>query len=289
MRARALWITRLSTLIVAASGVLAWGQALPLEPLHEAGASVTGAFEGWFKNPDGTFSLLLGYYNRNQKQEIDIPIGPENRIEPGGPDRGQPTHFFPNRAWGIFAVKVPGDFGDNKITWTIVANGQTTIIPAGLKPDYEISPHEEAAVGNTPPILSFDEHGPTVQGPEGLIVSRTAKMGTPFPLTVWVSDDAKWTTSSGVRPRNQSNPVTLRWTKYRGPGSVAFEKDRPEIEKAERPDSKAAFTGKSTTRVTFSEPGEYVLHVQANDYSGEGGGGFQCCWTNGQVKVTVQP
>jgi len=29
--------------------------------------------------------------------------------------------------------------------------------------------------------------------------------------------------------------------------------------------------------------------VTANDYSGEGGNGFQCCWTTGKVKVTVQP
>jgi len=26
-----------------------------------------------------------------------------------------------------------------------------------------------------------------------------------------------------------------------------------------------------------------------NDYSGEGGGGFVCCWTNGEVRVTVKP
>src|SRR5579862_6514288 len=112
-------------------------QTLPLEPAHESGASVTGAFEGWFKNPDGSFNLLLGYYNRNQKQEVDVPVGPENRIEPGGPDRGQPTHFLPGRGWGLFAIRVPADFGDNKITWSIAANGKTTVIPASLKPDYE--------------------------------------------------------------------------------------------------------------------------------------------------------
>ena len=27
----------------------------------------------------------VGYFNRNTKQELDIPIGPANRIEPGGP------------------------------------------------------------------------------------------------------------------------------------------------------------------------------------------------------------
>ena len=38
---------------------------LPTAPLENAGQDVTGALEGWFKNPDGTFSLLVGYFNRN--------------------------------------------------------------------------------------------------------------------------------------------------------------------------------------------------------------------------------
>jgi hypothetical protein len=271
-----------------ALGTLAWGQSLPLEPYHEAGASVTGAFEGWFKNPDGTFSLLFGYFNRNSKQELDIPIGPENRIEPGGPDRGQPTHFLTGRGWGMFAVKVPADFKDNKLTWTIVANGQNTVIPGTLKTDYEIDPFEEAAVGNTPPVIGFEEHGPTVQGPRGLIVERSAKLGTPLTVTAWVSDDAKLTTSSGLPPRNMNAPVTLRWSKYRGPGMVTFKPERPEIQKSTGKDSKAAFSGTATTSVSFSEPGEYMLHLTANDYSGEGGGGFQCCWTTALVKVAVE-
>jgi hypothetical protein len=279
--------------VLAAGAALLCAQSLPLEPAHESGTSVTGAFEGWFKNPDGSFTLLLGYYNRNQKQEVDIPVGPQNRIElsgsqqPGGPDRGQPTHFLPGRGWGLFAIKVPADFGDNKLTWTIVANGQTTTIPASLKRDYEISPLVEAAVGNTPPVLSFEERGPSVQGPLGLTTERTAKVGTPLTLTVWVSDDAKFTTSSGARPSKMAAPVTLRWIKYRGT-EVAFSQDRPEVVKMERKDVTAPFSGKASTTATFSEPGEYWLHVTANDYSGEGGAGFQCCWTNGVVKVSVQ-
>jgi hypothetical protein len=271
-----------------AAAAPAWGQSLPLEPYHEAGASVTGAFEGWFKNPDGTFSLLFGYFNRNTLQELDIPIGPENRIEPGGPDRGQPTHFLPGRGWGMFTVKVPADFKDSRLTWTIVANGQNTVIPGTLKPDYEISPFEEAAVGNTPPVIGFEEGGPAVQGPRGLIVERSAKLGTPLQLTAWISDDAKLTTSSGLPPRNMTAPVILRWSKYRGPGTVTFSPDRPAIQKSTSEDAKAAFSGTATTTVTFSEPGDYMLHLTANDYSGEGGGGFQCCWTTALVKVSVQ-
>jgi hypothetical protein len=156
-----------------------------------------------------------------------------------------------------------------------------------LKPDWEISPFEEAAVANTPPVIGFEEHGPRVQGPRGLIVERKAKLGDAFSLTVWVSDDAKFTNSSGVRPKNLGPAVTLRWSKYRGPGTVTFTAERPEVEKIERKDLPAAFNGKATTSVTFSEPGDYMLHITANDYSGEGGGGFQCCWTTALVKVSV--
>src|SRR5579863_8863099 len=118
-------------------------QNLPLEPFHNSGQGVTAAFEGWFANQDGTYSLLLGHYNRNQQQELDIPVGPQNKIEPGGPDRGQPTHFLPGRQWGVFTVTVPKDFGDKKLTWTLTANGQTTSVPVSLAPLWEVDPMSE--------------------------------------------------------------------------------------------------------------------------------------------------
>jgi len=263
----------------------ATAQTIQAEPLHDAGTSVTGAFEGWFKNADGSFGLLLGYFNRNQKQELNIPIGPDNRIEPGGPDRGQPTHFYPGREYGMFVVRVPADFGTAKLTWTITANGKTTKIPASLKPEWEISPFREEAVGNTPPVLSLAEGGPSVQGPRGLTAERTATTGVPITLTAWVMDDAKWTTLSGQTPRGISNPVTLRWTEYRGPAPVVIGTARPQLEKIPGP---AAINGKATTTATFSVPGEYTLHLVANDLSGDGGGGEQCCWTFATLRVTVR-
>ena len=85
-----------------------------MEPPHDSGQSVTPAFEGWFANADGTYSILFGYFNRNMKQELDIPIGPDNKIEPAGPDQGQPTHFMTRRQWGVFTVTVPKDFGSQE-------------------------------------------------------------------------------------------------------------------------------------------------------------------------------
>lgn len=77
-----------------AGGALLLGQQIP-EPRKQFGASVTGAFEGWFSNEDASRSFLVGYLNRNTQQELDIPIGPNNRIEPAGPDMGQRRISFP--------------------------------------------------------------------------------------------------------------------------------------------------------------------------------------------------
>src|SRR5439155_10329325 len=212
------------------------------------------------------FSLVLGYFNRNTKQELDVPVGPDNHIDPAGPDYGQPTHFLLGRQWGMFTIKVPADFGNKRLTWTIVANGQPMTIPASLNTDYEISPLSEVAVGNTPPILRFEENGPSAQGPVPVTIDRTAKAGSPLNVTAWVEDDVKLTTASGVPPKDLDHPVKLRWTKFRGPGSVTFSNPRPAVEKLPGGPSKLPFSGKSSITATFGSPGDYVLHVVANDY-----------------------
>ena len=266
----------ISLCVVILAGVWALAAQLPMEPARDSGASITGALEGWYKNKDGTTSILVGYFNRNQKQTLDIPVGPDNHIDPGGPDQGQPTHFLPRREWGVFTVTVPKDFGTKRLTWTITANGQTTSIPLHIDPLWVIEPFEDAGVGNTPPVIRFQSGGAAFTGPpQGFAASLTAKTGEPLPLTLWVTDDGK--IAPEARPR-QGAPASIVWSKFRGPGDVTFEKDRPTV---------GIDDGKTSTTAKFSAPGEYVLRVQANDASGDGGGGFQCCWTNVHVKVTV--
>ena len=134
----------------------------------------------------------------------------------------------------------------------------------------------------------FEEGKRGVQGPRGSSVTLTTTLPDPLTLTVWVADDLKLPRSSsqGVR----SVPVTVGWGKFRGPGVVTFAENRLTVEKtASAVTPPMAFSGKATTTATFSEPGEYVLRVVANDASGDGGRGFQCCWSNAQVKVSVKP
>jgi len=292
-------VNRFATLC--AAGVLAGGiflsagaaqqpASLP-EPRKGFGASVTPAFEGWYYNPDGSRSFLIGYYNRNSQQELDVPIGPNNHIEPGGPDMGQPTHFLSGRQWGMFTIPAPKDFKPtDQYTWTIVANGQSVTIPFRLHADYVMSPFQEIAVGNTPPVLRFEPNGKTFQGPAANLAtapSRTVSAAEPLPIDVWASDDMKFTNGTSSPVSASRAPVTMSISKYRGPGKVTFDKNRPTLEKQAAGGS--PFNGKATATAKFSEPGEYVLHVIGNDYSGDGGGGFGCCWTTALLKVSVKP
>ncbi len=270
----------LATVLLATGWItIARGQGasgLPIEPVKESGQSITGAFEGWYQNSDGSYTLLVGYFNRNAKQTLDIPVGPNNRIEPGGPDLGQPTFFLPRRQWGVFTIVVPKDFGKNRLTWTIVANGQSTTVPMHLDPLWIIAPFKDVALGNTPPQLRFDSKGQALSGPpKGIAANYSATVASPLTLNVWTSDD-------GIRAPEARRParlVTVTWSKFRGPGEVTFSDATPDLDEK---------TGQSTTTASFSAPGDYLLRVQVNDATGEGGGGFQCCWTNAHVKVTVK-
>ena len=105
---------------------------------YSTGQNVSPAYEGWMPNADGSFTMYFGYMNTNWLEEFDIPAGPDNDIEPGGPDRGQPTHFYPRRNPFLFTINVPKDFGNRELTWTITTHGKTERAYASLKTDYQI-------------------------------------------------------------------------------------------------------------------------------------------------------
>ena len=269
---------RFSVILFATIAVPMRGQTpreIEIASIRESGQSVTGAFEGWYPNPDGTFSLLMGYLNRNSIETLDISVGPSNRIEPGGPDLGQPTHFLPRRQWGVFRIVVPKDFGTKKLTWTIVANGQETSIPMSLNPLWVVEPFKDAGNGNTPPVVRFETNGPSFTGPpHGIARTLMTKISDSLPLALWFNDD-----QPAVRIGRGAAYTPITWSKFRGPGEAAFENAKPA----------ADAEGKTATSVKFTMPGEYILRAQANDATGDGGGGFQCCWTNVHVKVNVTP
>ncbi len=270
------WVHGIAVALLA--GVVGVGaQQLPLEPLRDSGQSVTPAYEGWFRNADGTISLLVGYFNRNLNETVDVPVGPDNHIDPGGPDRGQPTHFLVHRHWGVFTIVVPGNFPEKQLTWTLVSHGRTMTVPMTLHQDYEVAPLKDAALGNTPPVVQIDGAGPKLQGPpRGIAATIAARAGQAITLAASLTDD---NVPDPRRPAG-ATPLSVSWMQFRAPagGAIVFSAPKSAV---------AAAGGKATTIATFSSPGEYVVRLQANDVSGDGGGGFQCCWTSALIKVSV--
>jgi hypothetical protein len=250
----------------------------PLAPAAANGQSATPAFEGWYRNPDGSYSISFGYYNRNTSEVLSVPIGPDNFVSPGNPNQGQPAFLYPRRNWGVFAVKVPADFGDQKkVVWTVKIRGQTFSVPGSLREEWQIDALEgEAGSNNTPPALAFEEGGPQGRGPAGITVERSTTIGKPLSLTVIATDDG-----AGVGALSRGGaPVTLTWFTHQGPAQVTFAP----------PSARLTPTGgKATTTATFSQPGDYVLRVRANDSDVTAAGHAQCCWTNAYVKVRVTP
>jgi hypothetical protein len=258
-------------------------QSTPLSPVRESGQSVTPVFEGWYRNRDGTYALSFGYFNRNAKEVVEVPVGADNFFTPGPADRGQPASFAPRRHWGVFTVTVPKALAQGeKVVWTLVVRGDTMRIPGHMRPQWQIDALEgEAGSGNTPPEIRFAEGGPVGAGPGGITGGPlSAHAGKPMDLKAWVTDDgnARNSVASGGR---QGVPVTLMWFKHSGPGAVTFANAAPRAQGA---------AGLAATTATFSAPGDYVLRLRANDASGVVSGGHsQCCWSNGFLKVTVLP
>jgi len=240
---------------------------------YARGQNVAPAFEGWERNPDGTINMVFGYLNRNYEEEVDIPIGPNNRVDLGGDDRGQPTHFYPRRQRFVFKVAVPADWDKNrKVQWTLTSRGRTDVAKGWLQPEWELNPGVYSE-NNGGGVLEEGNRPPSITG----TTTQTFTMGSPATLTVSATDDglpkplqrpAATTAAapaSGPAPANadvnqrrrRAEGLRIKWIQYRGPGKVTFD-----------PDSVPAAHGKPmelTSKVSFSAPGTYLLRAIAGD------------------------
>ena len=89
-------------------------------------------------------------------------------------------------------------------------------------------------------------------------VARTATVAQGLALPIWANDDAKYTSGTGA-PMTRPRPVvSLVWAKFRGPGKVTFDSDKPKIDVISGGKQDEPFSGKSTATAKFSEPGEYL-------------------------------
>jgi hypothetical protein len=230
-----------------------------------SGQNVAPVYDGYENNPDGTFSMWFGYFNRNHEEALEIPIGPDNRFEPGPADRGQPTHFVPQWQKSSFRIVVPKDFGQQKITWRLTSKGKTETVVGALDRRSIIDRQQttlEGTVGlNKAPAVTIEP------------AAQTVARGAGASITVAATDDGLPVNTRTAKPEG----LTVRWRKYRGPqsGAITF-----------APATALLQDGKSATTATFSEPGEYVIQGVVDD--GSLLAGTYCCWISREVRVTVK-
>jgi hypothetical protein len=231
-----------------------------------SGQDVVPVYEGWLRNPDGTFTMVFGYFNRNYREELVIPPGPDNHLDPGSADQGQPTFFSPRRQRWIFRVNVPADWGQKELVWTLTSHGRTEKAYGQLLREQEITERLIISRGNLSPGLDDPNKPPliTVEQPGEAIVSR------PLALTAMVTDDglpvppapkARPVVEPGKAQANTSVTrrygLSVTWLQYRGPAKVTFD----------YADRISVADGKAITMARFTEPGTYQLQATASDGS----------------------
>lgn len=296
-------------LLLALLAVLVFGRAVDAQTrfTYSKGQSVSPAYEGWWPNEDGSFTLFFGYMNSNWLEEFDVPIGPDNNIDPAGPDQGQPTHFYPRRNPFLFTIRVPKDFGNKELIWTLTTNGKTERAYASLKGDYQIDKQViSTEVGgdggslrdelrtNVPPDLKIERD-----------THRSSKVGQPLTLVAVASDPdniparrrppsaegrGQRTVPRAGQPNQAyrppalsvpSTPAGLRfsWSVYRGKASaVTFSPEQMKTWMDTRAYANSPWSppflipepppdGRWMVEATFLEPGDYVLRGIASDGS----------------------
>lgn len=273
MSTQSRWTRYCSVLAVVFAGVsLTAGQMR-----YWSGQNVVPVFEGWERNPDGTFNMVVGYYNRNVEEALDIRIGPDNNIEPGGPDQGQPTFFAPSRQKYVFRVKVPKDWGPTKrLVWTLTVHGKTEKANLFLLPEWETNNQVMFQNRSTPGGGGGGGSGeynsaPTITaGP-----NQTITFSNNATITALVTGGPKPSPAGpqSARPgaRARVPQLSVDWLQYRGPvgGRVTF-----------TPKNSPVVDGKALTTASFSAPGTYMLRGFATD------GALS---TPADVTVTVNP
>ena len=235
---------------------------------YATGQDVVPVFEGWERNADGSFNMVFGYMNRNYEEDVDVPVGPNNALEPGGVDQGQPAHFYPRRQQYVFSVRVPKDWGKKDLVWTLTCRGKTEKAYGTLMPVWEIDAGTYQQNRGGPGVLGEEDDPPSIKV-EGA-AQRSVATGAALTLDAFVTDDGRPTarpsqSGSNARVEGPLMQAVVRldrgvrlgvvWVVYRGDAkAVTFEPRKIPVS-----------DGKASTTVRFSAPGTYTLRAYADD------------------------
>ena len=276
-----------------------------LQLFRARGGPVIPIFNGWYVNPDGTKELCFGYFSTNTEEVLEIPIGPDNFIEPVEFDGVQAAHFLPIRGTPdggrmyqcIFTVNIPGDY-EGDVRWTLRIGNEGTEKREFSSPgrtrytQYLITGERAEDLRTLSPLLRLGPDGPNIVGPDGnhyVAGPLRARVGEPLTLTAWArrDNDMGQPIMLGSVPLGEgedSRGIRFTWFKHQGPGDVTFGERSAEITRDSWEESMDDF-GEAGVEATFAEPGDYVLRVLT--HNSRTSWTHLCCWTNGFLRVTV--
>lgn len=275
-------------------------QNYPLGTRGATGEFVAPMFNGWIMNEDRSVTMIFGFANQNRSATVDVPLGPNNSLEPAQFQGAQPTHFpvYKRRGFvgiqerGAFAVTVPADMAGTEVVWTLTSGGNTWSIPGrATSAAYEMSAAEMAS-GSLKPAIRFDMDGPESVDPVGITAEpKIVSVGEALTLSAHVQD-------RGVRDQYAGNdrmyyPLGTFWVMHQGPATPEIE--TPELRGRERAeeytgDPNSAEWTETSTQVTFSEPGEYIMRLRVDNFEApDSQFDNVCCWSNAYFPVTVNP
>ncbi len=203
------------------------------------------AYDGFLKNPDGSFTLSFAYFSHNA-DEVTVPPGPANAFAPAPGDRLQPTTFLPGH-WRFQCVMVVGPEFDGKMKWTLAYAGVTTATSERmLQSNWNLV---EGA-----PALSKIDYAKVPRGvclnrpPTVRVLGVTARPNNPPTLSVALNEELNLFGSAHDEGLPRGKPLVVEWKMLKGPGTVTF-----------------TIPGSARTKATFTAPGVYELELTATD------------------------
>ena len=204
------------------------------------------AYDGFLKNPDGSYTLAFAYFSHNA-DVVTIPPGANNSFAPAPGDRMQPTRFKPGH-WRFQCVMVVGPEFDGKMKWTLTHGGVTTgSSERMLQSNWNL-------VEGAPALSKIDfakvpkgvclNQRPTVR-----VLGVTARpKGPPPVINGALNEEVNLFGSAHDEGLPRDKPFVVEWKLLKGPGTVNF-----------------TIPGAARTKATFSAPGLYELELSASD------------------------
>ena len=212
----------------------------------QRGQPIYPAYDGFLKNPDGSYTLSFAYFSHNAAP-VTIAPGPDNSFAPNPADRQQPTTFRPGH-WRFQCIIVVGPEFDGKLRWTLNYAGTSTGTSQNmLHSNYNL-------VEGAQDLRAIDH----ANAPRGVCLNRAPSVrvlgltgrgrGTPPTTSVAVNQELNLFGSVADEGLPRGGTLSAAWQKLSGPGNVTF--TPPET---------------ARTHATFSAPGTYELELAAND------------------------